>query len=52
MPYVTSQNYSPDFVKILRNIVQMNPEAAVGLAKMITNREGGNVPKVSIDSVV
>lgn len=29
-----------------------NPEAAVGLAKMITNREGGNVPKVSIDSVV
>mmetsp|Transcript_8952 Transcript_8952/g.8308 ORF Transcript_8952/g.8308 Transcript_8952/m.8308 type:complete len:108 (+) Transcript_8952:1033-1356(+) len=52
MPYCQKSNYSPDFAKILRNIVPVNPEAAVGLAKMITNREGGNVPKVSIDSVV
>jgi clathrin heavy chain len=36
----------------MRSIVPVNPEAAVGLAKMITNREGGNIPKASIDSVV
>jgi clathrin heavy chain len=52
MPYCQQTNYSPDFVKILKNIVPLNPEAAVGLAKMITNREGGNIPKASIDSVV
>jgi len=52
MPYCQRTNYSPDFIKILRNMVPMNPEAAVGFAKMITNREGGNIPKASIDSVV
>ena len=39
-------------MKILRNMVPVNPQAAVGLAKMITNRDSGNVPKASIDSVV
>jgi clathrin heavy chain len=52
MPYCLKQNYSPDFLKILRNIVPVNAEAAVGFAKMITNREGGNAPKVSVDHVV
>ncbi len=33
-------------------MVPVNPEAAVGVAKMITNREGGNIPKASVDSVV
>jgi clathrin heavy chain len=52
MAYCQKVNYSPDFVKILRNMVPVNPEAAVGLAKMITNRENGNIPKASVDSVV
>lgn len=52
VPYCQKVNYTPDFIKILRNIVPSNPEAAVGLAKMITNREAGNIPKASIDSVV
>lgn len=52
MPYCQKVNYSPDFVKILRNIVPTNSEAAVSLAKMITNRDGANIPKASIDSVV
>ena len=52
MPYIQKSGYNPDFIKILRNKVPVNPEAAVGLAKMLTNRDGGNVPKVSIDSVV
>ena len=52
MPYCQKVGYSPDFIRVLRNIVPVNSEAAVGLAKMITNREGGNVPKASIDSVV
>ena len=52
MAYCQKVNYTPDFIKVLRNIIPMNPEAAVGLAKMITNREAGNIPKASIDSVV
>jgi clathrin heavy chain len=52
IPYCQKTNYSPDFTKLLRAMVPLNPEAAVGLAKMITNRDGGNIPKASIDSVV
>ena len=52
IPYCQKTNYSPDWIKILRNIVPVNPEAAVGLAKMITNRDAGNAPKASIDQVV
>ena len=52
MAYCQKANYTPDFIKVLRNIVPTNSEAAVGLAKMITNRENGNAPKASIDSVV
>ena len=52
MQYCQKINYTPDFIKILRNLVPINAEAAVGLAKMITNREGGNVPKAQVDSVV
>ena len=52
IPYCQQKGYSPDWIKILRNIIPVNPEAAVGLAKMITNRDGGNAPKASIDSVV
>ena len=42
-------NHSPDFIKLLKTF---NPEAAVSFAKIITNRERGNIPKASIDSVV
>ena len=52
MQYCQKINYTPDFIKILRNLVPITAEAAVGLAKMITNREGGNVPKAQVDSVV
>ena len=52
IPYCQKVNFSPDWIKILRNIVPVNSEAAVGLAKMITSREGGNNPKAPIDSVV
>lgn len=49
MPYCQQTNYSPDWSKVLGTIVPVNPEAAVGLAKMITNRDNGNVPKIAID---
>jgi hypothetical protein len=52
MPYCQKTNYSPDWSKILRNIVPVNPEAAVGLAKILTNRDAGNIPKVAIDNIV
>lgn len=52
MPYCQQTGHSPDWLKILRNMVNVNPQAAVGLAKMITSRENGQVPKVQIDGVV
>lgn len=39
VPYCQSQNHRPDFIKILRNIMPTNPQAAVGLAKMISARD-------------
>lgn len=51
MPYCQQQGHNPDFQRILRQVVPVNPESAVGLALMITSRENGQVPKVPIDAV-
>ena len=40
--------FSGNFTKILRQIMPINPQAAVGLAKMVTNRDQGP-PKANID---
>ena len=45
-------NHRPDFIKILKAVVPNNPQAAVGLAKMITVRDASGVPKTPIESVV
>jgi len=39
MPYCQQTGHAPDFVKILRQIMPVNPQAAVGLARMVTNRD-------------
>jgi clathrin heavy chain len=52
LPYCQRVNYTPDFIRLLRNIVPVNSDAAVNLAKMITSRENGNSPKAPIDAVV
>lgn len=49
LPYCQSQNHKPDFIKILRAIMPGNPQAAVGLAKMITVRDGQGNPKTPLD---
>lgn len=41
MPYCEKTGHIPDFVAILRQIMPTNPQAAVGLAKMVTNRDAG-----------
>jgi clathrin heavy chain len=41
MPYCEKTGHTPDFVAILRQIMPTNPQAAVGLAKMVTNRDSG-----------
>jgi len=51
MPYCQQTGHVPDFIKILRQIMPMNPQAAVNLAKMVTNRDQGP-PKASIDQCV
>lgn len=37
-PYCQQHNYKADYVSILKNIVAVNPESAVGLAKLLCNR--------------
>ena len=51
MPYCQQTGHQPDFVKILRQIMPINAQAAVGLAKMVTNRDQGP-PKAPIDQIV
>mgnify|MGYP002630417057 CR=1 FL=1 len=51
MPYCEQTGHVADFVKIMRQIVPINPQAAVGLAKMVTNRDAG-APKAQIDQIV
>jgi clathrin heavy chain len=41
MQYCVKTGHIPDFVAILRQIMPTNPQAAVGLAKMVTNRDAG-----------
>ena len=42
MPYLTKTGKKVDFVNIIRNVTPRNPEAALGLAKML-NSQGPNV---------
>lgn len=49
-PYCQQQGHNPDWISILRQIVPVNPKAAVDLAKMITNRDQGQ-PKANIEQV-
>ena len=51
MPYCEQTGHIADFVKILRQIMPINAQAAVGLAKMVTSRDNG-APKAQIDQVV
>jgi len=51
MPYCNQTGHVPDFLQILRQIMPVNAQAAVGLAKLVTNRDQGP-PKAQTDQVV
>ena len=51
LPYCQQNNYKPDYVTLLRNIVVISPEAALGLANMICNRQTQNY-SVDVGTVV
>jgi len=51
MPYCQQAGYMPDFIKILRQIMPMNPQACVNLAKMVCNRDQGP-PKADAGQVM
>jgi len=51
MPYCQKTGHSPDFIKILRQIMPHNSLACVNLARMITNREPGP-PRADITQVM
>lgn len=50
-PYCEQTGFAADWISIMRQIMPVNPQAAVGLAKMVTNRDTG-MPKANIDQIV
>lgn len=50
-PYCQQQNYKPDWVALLKNIIAVNPAGAAGLCKVICNRNTGTV-LIDINQVV
>lgn len=48
-PYCEETGYQADWIQIMRQIVPVNPQAAVGLAKMVISRDNGAAPKANID---
>lgn len=52
LPYCQSTGYKPDWIKIMRSMVPVNPQAAGNLAKMITARDANGNPKTPIEGVL
>jgi len=52
MPYCQQTGHKPDFLVILRSMIQKNPAAAGNLAMMITQRDASGVPKTSVEGVL
>ena len=52
LPYCQQTNYKPDWIKIMRSMVPLNPTAAGNLAKMITARDAQGNPKTPIEGVL
>ena len=52
LPYCQQTGYKPDWIKIMRSMVPINPQAAGNLAKMITARDASGNPKTPIEGVL
>jgi clathrin heavy chain len=51
IPYCNQNNYKPDWLNIIKNLVNVNASAAANLCKVICNRANGNI-MVDINQVV
>ena len=51
MPYCNQNNYKPDWLNIIKNLVMVNAPAAANLCKVICNRANGNI-LVDINQVI
>ena len=51
IPYCNQNNYKPDWLNIIKNLVNVNAPAAANLCKVICNRANGNI-MVDINQVV
>ena len=51
IPYCNQNNYKPDWLNIIRNLVVVNAPAAANLCKVICNRANGNI-LVDINQVI
>jgi clathrin heavy chain len=52
VPYCQQTNYKPDFMKILRAMIPVNPQAALKLAQMISVRDASGNPKTPLEGIV
>ena len=52
VPYCQQTNYKPDFMKILRAMIPINPQAALKLAQMISVRDATGNPKTPLEGIV
>ena len=51
IPYCNQNNYKPDWLNIIKNLVMVNAPAAANLCKVICNRANGNI-LVDINQVI
>ena len=51
IPYCNQNNYRPDWLNIIKNLVMVNAPAAANLCKVICNRANGNI-MVDINQVI
>ncbi len=50
IPFCQKTGFKPNFVDILKKIVPVNPEAAMGFATMLASREGGRQPLIDLNA--
>lgn len=51
LPYAEKCGKDINFNQVISAVVPVNADAALGLAKLLTNREGGQQPRVSVEQV-
>lgn len=50
-PYCQNFSYNPDYSELLNNVINQNPEAALGLAKLVCNRQTATY-KLDVNKII